>query len=268
MASRGGVEIEEVAAKDPREILRETVDPSSASSRSRRAGSPSRSGSAGKLFRDGVRFMQALFRAFVETDCSLAEINPLVVTKDGELLALDAKMGFDDNALFRHPDIRELRDLDGGGPARGRGVEVRPQLHQARRQHRLHGERRRPGDGDDGPASSWPAASPPTSSTSGAAPNEEKVEERVPDHPLRPEREGDLHQHLRRHHALRRDRQGGRRRRSARWASRFRSSCAWRGRTSTRGSGSSRSPGLAVTPAEGLADAAQKAVEAAAGGAR
>src|SRR4029077_8110603 len=58
-----------------------------------------------------VAFILGLYRAFIDSDCSLAEINPLVLTKSGDVLALDAKMGFDDNALFRHPDIRELRDV-------------------------------------------------------------------------------------------------------------------------------------------------------------
>ena len=84
------------------------------------------------------------------TDASLIEINPLIVTGEGNLLALDAKMNFDDNALYRHPDIRELRDLERGGPARDRGVEVLAELHPPRRHDRLHGQRRRPRHGDDG----------------------------------------------------------------------------------------------------------------------
>ena len=68
-------------------------------------------GLSGESFKKGVAFMQALFRAYVDTDASLAEINPLLVTKAGDVLALDAKMTFDDNALFRHPDIKEMRDL-------------------------------------------------------------------------------------------------------------------------------------------------------------
>ena len=68
-------------------------------------------GLSGESFKKGVAFMQALFRAYMETDASLAEINPLLVTKQGDVLALDAKMNFDDNALFRHPDIKEMRDL-------------------------------------------------------------------------------------------------------------------------------------------------------------
>jgi succinyl-CoA synthetase beta subunit len=68
-------------------------------------------GLSGETFKRAIRFFPALFAAYVETDASLAEINPLLVTKSGEVLALDAKMNFDDNALFRHPEIREMRDL-------------------------------------------------------------------------------------------------------------------------------------------------------------
>jgi succinyl-CoA synthetase beta subunit len=111
MASiEGGVEIEEVAARTPEKILRETLDPvvGLAGYQARRIafGLGLTKEQVGKA----VGFLQALARCFVESDCSLAEINPLVVTTSGDLLALDAKIGFDDNALFRHPDLRELRD--------------------------------------------------------------------------------------------------------------------------------------------------------------
>jgi succinyl-CoA synthetase beta subunit len=109
-STEGGVEIEEVAARTPEKILRETLDPvvGLAGFQARRIafGLGLTKEQVGKA----VPFFQALARAFVECDCSLAEINPLVVTASGDLLALDAKIGFDDNALFRHPDLRELRD--------------------------------------------------------------------------------------------------------------------------------------------------------------
>ena len=117
-----------------------------------------------------AKVLASLYEAFIETDASMIEINPLIVTKGGDLLALDAKVTFDDNALYRHPDLRDLRDLDRRRPARGRGVEVLAQLHPPRRQHRLHGQRRRPGHGDDGHHQAGRAASRPTSSTSAAAP--------------------------------------------------------------------------------------------------
>ena len=112
MASRsGGMEIEEVAAKDPKAIVREVLDPGLGMFPFQARKLAFALGLSGDSFRKGVAFLQALFRAYVETDASLAEINPLAVTRSGEVLALDAKMTFDDNALFRHSDIREMRDL-------------------------------------------------------------------------------------------------------------------------------------------------------------
>jgi succinyl-CoA synthetase beta subunit len=109
-STEGGVEIEEVAARTPEKILRETLDPvvglTGYQARRIAFGLGLTKEQVGKA----VGFLQALARCFVESDCSLAEINPLVVTTTGDLLALDAKIGFDDNALFRHPDLRELRD--------------------------------------------------------------------------------------------------------------------------------------------------------------
>jgi len=107
----GGMEIEEVAAKDPAAIVREPLDPALGMFPFQARKLAFALGLEGDSFRKGVAFMQSLFRAYVETDASLAEINPLLVTRSGEVLALDAKMNFDDNALFRHADIKEMRDL-------------------------------------------------------------------------------------------------------------------------------------------------------------
>jgi len=112
MASRsGGIEIEEVAAKDPSAIVREAVDPGLGLFPFQARKLAFALDLSGESFPKGVSFMQALFRAYVETDATLAEINPLSVTRSGDVLALDAKMSFDDNALFRHPDIQAMRDL-------------------------------------------------------------------------------------------------------------------------------------------------------------
>src|SRR5882724_11936812 len=104
-SSEGGVEIEEVAARSPDKILREVVDPgvgvSDYEGRQLAYGLELPKESVNKA----VGFMRGLYRAFVESDASMAEINPLVLTKSGDLIALDAKIGFDDNALFRHKDI-------------------------------------------------------------------------------------------------------------------------------------------------------------------
>jgi succinyl-CoA synthetase beta subunit len=112
----GGMEIEEVAAKDASAIVREPVDPSLGMFPFQARRLAFALGLSDESFRKGVAFMQAFFRAYVDTDASLAEINPLLVTKSGDVLALDAKMNFDDNALFRHPDIREMRDLSEEDP--------------------------------------------------------------------------------------------------------------------------------------------------------
>jgi succinyl-CoA synthetase beta subunit len=112
IASRsGGMEIEEVAARDPTAVLREAVDPSLGMFPFQARRLAFALGLAAEPFRQAVSLMQSLFRAYVETDATLAEVNPLLVTSSGRVLALDAKMTFDDNALFRHPDIREMRDL-------------------------------------------------------------------------------------------------------------------------------------------------------------
>jgi len=115
-STEGGVEIEEVAARTPEKILRETIDPvvGLAGYQARRIAFGL--GLTKEQMGKAVGFLQALGRAFVECDCALAEINPLVVTQSGDLLALDAKIGFDDNALFRHPDLRELNDTNEQDP--------------------------------------------------------------------------------------------------------------------------------------------------------
>ena len=117
IASRsGGMEIEEVAAKDPSAVLREPVDPFLGLFPFQARRLAFALGLAGNSFRDGVSLLQSLFRAYVETDSTLAEVNPLLVTREGRVLALDAKMTFDDNALFRHPDIKEMRDVEEEDP--------------------------------------------------------------------------------------------------------------------------------------------------------
>ena len=109
-STEGGVEIEEVAARTPEKILRETLDPVVGLGGWQARRLAFGLGLAKEQVGAAVGFMAGLARCFVESDCSLAEINPLVVQKDGKLLALDAKIGLDDNGLFRHADLRELRD--------------------------------------------------------------------------------------------------------------------------------------------------------------
>ncbi|MBN9663422.1 MAG: ADP-forming succinate--CoA ligase subunit beta [Acidobacteria bacterium] len=115
-SAAGGMDIEEVAAKTPELILKEAFDPGAglmgwqARKLAFGIGIPAASVSA------AVKTMQALAKAYVETDASLAEINPLVLTSDGRVVALDAKVTFDDNAMFRHKDLAELRDLNEEDP--------------------------------------------------------------------------------------------------------------------------------------------------------
>ena len=110
-SSAGGMEIEQVAQETPDLILREAVDPAVglAGFQARRLAFGL--GLTGSVVKQAVQFMQAVYTAFRETDASLVEVNPLVVTSQGDVLALDAKVTLDDNALFRHPDLRDLRDL-------------------------------------------------------------------------------------------------------------------------------------------------------------
>ncbi len=111
-STEGGVEIEKVAAETPEKIFKVTIDPALGMQPYQAREIAFALGLTGVQFKNGVKFFLALYKAYVETDASLAEINPLVVTKEGDVLALDAKMNFDDNALFRHPEIKEYRDLD------------------------------------------------------------------------------------------------------------------------------------------------------------
>src|SRR5271169_1253608 len=111
-STAGGVEIEEVAHKSPELILRETIFPATGLQPFHARKLAFGLGLSGDAASAAGPFLQSLYRAFVETDASLAEINPLVVTGEGKLVALDAKMTFDDNALYRHKDIAEFRDLN------------------------------------------------------------------------------------------------------------------------------------------------------------
>ena len=115
-SAEGGVEIEEVAAKDPDAIKKSAVDPTIGLQPFQGRGLAMAIGLDGELMRPASKLIAGLYRAFTDNDCSLAEINPLVVTKDGRLLAADAKFNFDDNALYRHKDIAELRDIDEEDP--------------------------------------------------------------------------------------------------------------------------------------------------------
>ena len=115
-STEGGMEIETVAAKTPEKILKEWVDPAVGLMPFQARKLAFGLGIPGELTGKAVKFMTGLYKAFVDTDCSLAEINPLVLTEDGDIVALDAKMNFDGNGLFRHKDLEALRDLDEEDP--------------------------------------------------------------------------------------------------------------------------------------------------------
>jgi succinyl-CoA synthetase beta subunit len=116
-SSEGGVEIEKVAAETPEKIFKAHFDPHFGLQSYQVRNLCQKLGLEGNSVRSADKFMRALCNLYVQRDCTLVEINPLVVTSKGELLALDAKISFDDNALFRHKDLAEMRDLSEEEPA-------------------------------------------------------------------------------------------------------------------------------------------------------
>ncbi|RJP65223.1 MAG: ADP-forming succinate--CoA ligase subunit beta [Ignavibacteriales bacterium] len=112
VSTEGGMEIEKVAAETPEKIIKETIDPEVGLQPYQARKLAFGLGLEGVQHKNAVKFLTALYQAYAATDASLAEINPLVVTKEGDVLALDAKMNFDDNALYRHQDIIAMRDLE------------------------------------------------------------------------------------------------------------------------------------------------------------
>ena len=122
-SAAGGMDIEEVAAKTPEAIHRVSIDPVTGFQSHHARELCFALGLTGDLQKQAVKLMTGLYDTFVAKDASLAEINPLVVTKDGRVLALDAKMNFDDNGLFRHPEIEALRDTDEEDPSEVEAAE-------------------------------------------------------------------------------------------------------------------------------------------------
>jgi succinyl-CoA synthetase beta subunit len=124
VSSEGGMEIEEVAANTPELIYKEHFDPARGLQSFQVRKLCQKLDLSGKSVRSADTFMRAVCRVFVEMDCSMAEINPLVVTGDGQLLALDAKISFDENALFRHKELDDLRDVTEEEPAEVRAKQA------------------------------------------------------------------------------------------------------------------------------------------------
>jgi len=110
-SAAGGMEIEEVAAKDPKAIIKEWIEPGLGLGAYQARKIAFKLGLKPELVGQAVKFMQALYKTYDETDASLVEINPFITTSDNRLFALDAKFNFDDNGLFRHPDLKDLRDV-------------------------------------------------------------------------------------------------------------------------------------------------------------
>ncbi|HJN76948.1 MAG TPA: ADP-forming succinate--CoA ligase subunit beta [Myxococcota bacterium] len=115
-STEGGMNIEEVAEEQPDKILKVWADPVTGLGAWQARQIADGLGLTGGAFRSGVKFILGLYRTYMAEDCSMAEINPLVLTEEGEVIALDCKMSFDDNAMFRHPDTRAMRDLSEEDP--------------------------------------------------------------------------------------------------------------------------------------------------------
>lgn len=111
-SSEGGVEIEKVAAETPELIFKEYINPATGFQAFQARKMAFKLGLVGNTLKQAVKFILGLYKVFESVDASLAEINPLLITKQGNVLALDAKINIDDNALLRHPDIKEMRDFD------------------------------------------------------------------------------------------------------------------------------------------------------------
>jgi succinyl-CoA synthetase beta subunit len=122
-STEGGVEIEKVAAETPEKILKEFADPGAGLMPYQARNLAYGLGLVGKTASEAASFIMKLYRLFIEKDCSLAEINPLIITDKGNVMALDAKLNFDDNALYRHPELAELRDLSEEDPSEVKASE-------------------------------------------------------------------------------------------------------------------------------------------------
>ena len=168
-STEGGMEIEEVAQHSPEKILKIAIDPVTGLQAFHARQIAAALKLEGAQIAAASKFLTAMYKAFIDLDASIVEINPLVITGAGDVLALDAKMNFDDSALYRHKDIEELRDESEEDPIELGGRAACAELCQAVGQYRLHGQRRGPCDGDDGYHQAYTAASLPTSSMSAAA---------------------------------------------------------------------------------------------------
>ena len=146
-STEGGMDIEEVAESTPEKILKVLVDPTLGLRPYQARQIAFGLELSGDSFKQCVKLVTKLYDFFWSKDCSQVEVNPLVTTPSGDVLALDAKVNFDANALFRHPDVVELRDLTEEDPKEVEGIEIRPQLHRIGWKRCLYGQWRRIGRG-------------------------------------------------------------------------------------------------------------------------
>ena len=146
-SAKGGVDIEEVAESDPDAIVTQVIDVAYGPWDFEMRDLAERAGLDPKAGRQFVDIAKKLYDVFVSNDASLAEINPLMVLKDGKVIAADAKFDVDDNALFRHEELLGLQGRGRGRPDRGRGPSPGRHLRPPARRHRDHGQRRRHRDG-------------------------------------------------------------------------------------------------------------------------
>jgi succinyl-CoA synthetase beta subunit len=116
VSTEGGVEIEKVAAETPEKIIKEWIDPAVGLQAYQARRLAFALGLEGNAFKSFIPFIQSLYKAYEQTDASMLEVNPLIITNDDKVVALDAKMNFDDNALYRHPELAAYRDLDEEDP--------------------------------------------------------------------------------------------------------------------------------------------------------
>jgi succinyl-CoA synthetase beta subunit len=200
-STEGGMDIEAVAHDTPEKIETITIDPATGLMPHHGRAVAAALGLTGDLAKQAARVLAKLYEAFVGTDASQIEINPLAVTDKGELLVLDAKVGFDGNAEFRHPEIEQLRDVTEEEPAEVEAskydlayIKLDGNIGCMVNGHHQTGGRRA---GQFPRRRRWRL--------------EGEGDRRLQDHFVRPDREGYSRQHLRRHHALRHHRRGHRR---------------------------------------------------------
>ena len=221
-SSEGGMDIEEVAAHTPEKIHKVHVDPSLGMTDHDADDIATKIGVPAASVPQARAVLQGLYKAFWETDASLAEINPLILTKDGRVIALDAKLNFDSNALFRHPEIVELRDLDEEDPAEVEASEFDLSYIQLDGNIGCLVNGAGTGDGDDGHDQALRRRAGQLSRRRWRCHGREG-DRSVQADAAQSGAEGDPRQHLRRHHEVRHDRRRRDRRRRAQCTSR----CRW-----------------------------------------